>query len=164
MNGINIQGNVCKDNAVYGLRIPAVAAGNISEITLKNNILHDNTTADYSHQFIMDYTNARVETTGTVDITYEEATVLDSSGGAITATLGSGYYIGQIKTIVMRDATTSSTVTVTLHDDVAGDPAIADADILEDGPAGTFDAVDETWILLWTGTEWTTLRATCTFV
>ncbi|MCK4328800.1 right-handed parallel beta-helix repeat-containing protein [candidate division WOR-3 bacterium] len=74
---------------------------------------------------------------------------LDSSGGAITATLANGSFVGQIKTIVMTNAAGASTVSVTHHE--TSDPEI-----------GGFNAVDETWVLLFTGTEWVTLKATCT--
>lgn len=78
------------------------------------------------------------------------ASILDSSSNAITATLPDGKRVGQIKTIVMSNATNPSTVSATYHE--TSDPEVA-----------TFDAVDETWVLSWTGTEWTTLKATCTF-
>ena len=68
----------------------------------------------------------------------------------VTATLPDGFRVGQIKTIVMTDATTASTVSVTHHE--TSDPEV-----------GTFDAMDETWALMWTGTEWVTIKATCTF-
>ena len=51
----------------------------------------------------------------------------------------------------MSDDTTSSTVSITNHQ--TSDPEVA-----------TFDAVDETWVGMWSGTEWITLFATCTFV
>ena len=51
----------------------------------------------------------------------------------------------------MTDDTNSSTVSVSNHE-------------TEDPEIGTFDAIDETWILMWTGTEWVTLKATCTFL
>lgn len=89
-------------------------------------------------------------TTGTVDLQHWSYSELDSSGGAITGTLPDGIFPGQRKTIVMTDATTSSTVTATHH--VTSHPEIA-----------TFNAVDETWILEWTGTEWVTIYNTCTF-
>ena len=79
------------------------------------------------------------------------ASSLDSSGGAITGTLGAGTSIGQIKTIVMTEASTSSTISITNHQ--TSDPEVA-----------TFDAVDETGVFMWTGTEWVTIFATCTFV
>ena len=50
------------------------------------------------------------------------------------------------------------------HDNVDGIPAYDGSTPSGDGEIGTFNAVDETWVLIWTGTEWTTLRATCTFV
>ena len=89
--------------------------------------------------------------TGAFTLSPESATVIDSSGGAVSGTLGNGTYIGQIKTIVMTDATTSSTVSITNHQ--TSDPEVA-----------TFDAVDETGVFMWTGTEWITIFATCTFV
>lgn len=90
-------------------------------------------------------------TTGSPTLTIPGSTALDSSGGAITGTLGSGTYIGQTKVIVMTDATTSSTISITNHE--TSDPEVA-----------TFDAVDEYWYGLWTGTEWATISNTCTFV
>jgi len=81
-----------------------------------------------------------------------DSATIDSSGNAVGAILGPGYYVGQIKTIVMTDATNSSTVTVNNH--VTSDPEVA-----------TFDAVGETWTLIWLGTEWGTLGTpTCTFL
>jgi len=94
-------------------------------------------------------------TTGSPTLKSHGATNLDSSGGAITGTLGSpaktSSAVGQMKTIVMIDATTSSTISITNHQ--TSDPEVA-----------TFDAIDETWVGLWTGTEWVTIFATCTFV
>ena len=90
--------------------------------------------------------------TGTYTINVREsATTINSSGGAVTATLGSGLYVGQIKTIVMTNSTASSTVSITNHQ--TSDPEVA-----------TFDAVDETGVFMWTGTEWITIFATCTFI
>ena len=77
------------------------------------------------------------------------SSLLDSSGGALTMTLGSGHYVGQFKTIVMTDATASSTVSVTNHE--TSDPEVF-----------TFDAVDEYLTLVWTGTEWATVSGTAT--
>jgi hypothetical protein len=74
---------------------------------------------------------------------------LDSTSNAITATLGSGGYIGQMQTIVMTNATNASTVSVTNHE--TSDPEVF-----------TFDAVDEYLTLVWTGTEWATLNGTAT--
>jgi hypothetical protein len=76
--------------------------------------------------------------------------VIDSSSNAVNATLGDGRYIGQILMIVMEDSTNSSTVSVAHHE--TSDPEV-----------GTFATVDETWVLMWTGTEWSTLKASCSF-
>ena len=77
------------------------------------------------------------------------ASKLDSSSNKVDSTLGSGTYVGQIKTIVMTDATNSSTVTVTNHE--TSDPEVF-----------TFDAVDEVLVLVWTYSEWVTVYATAT--
>lgn len=90
--------------------------------------------------------------TGTVTLRNFGVSDLDSSGGAVSATLGSGTYVGQIKIITMySDATNSSTVSITNHE--TSDPEVA-----------TFDALDEYLVLVWTGTEWATVANTCTFV
>jgi len=114
-------------------------------------------------------TNITVWLSGATDVVmrgltdYEEAitvtgaltpigvSTLDSTGGAIAGTLGSGTVIGQLKLIVMTNATASSTVSITLHE--TSDPEVA-----------TFDAVDEYGLFMWSGTEWVTVAATCTFV
>jgi len=76
---------------------------------------------------------------------------LDSTGGAIAGTLADGTTVGQKKYIVMTEASNSSTVSIAKH--VTSDPEVA-----------TFDAVDEFLELVWTGTEWETVKATATFV
>ena len=86
----------------------------------------------------------------TIDPTADAANI-NSNGGAVTATLNDGVFIGQMKTIVMSEATAASTVSVTNH-------RVSDPEV------GLFDAVDEVWQLLWTGTEWETIGTpTCTF-
>ena len=90
--------------------------------------------------------------TGTYTLSPKGATDLNSNAAAVTGTLGSGDYIGQIKVITMSvDASNSSTVSLTNH--VTSDPEVA-----------TFDALDEVGVFVWTGTEWATVYATCTFV
>ena len=79
------------------------------------------------------------------------ASKLDSSSNKVDSTLGSGVRVGDIKIIVMTEASNSSTVSITNHQ--TSDPEVA-----------TFDAVDETGVFMWTGTEWITIFATCTFV
>ena len=81
--------------------------------------------------------------TYTIDADYP-ATEIDSSGGAVTGTLGSGPHIGFVKTIVMTDASNISTVSVTAHE--TSDPKVF-----------TFVQVDDTLVLLWSGTEWITV-------
>ena len=95
--------------------------------------------------------NVETVTTGSPTLLSYGATQMDSVGGAITGTLGSGSFVGQMKTIVMTDSSTSSTVSITNHE--TSDPEVA-----------TFDAVDEALVLCWTGTEWVTIFATATFV
>jgi hypothetical protein len=89
-------------------------------------------------------------TTGTVTLSPRGTSVLNAVG-AITATLPSGTYIGQIKVITMQTNATGSTVSITNHQ--TSDPEVA-----------TFDAIDETGVFMWTGTEWITIFATCTFL
>jgi len=79
------------------------------------------------------------------------ASKLDSTDNAVDSTLGSGTYVGQIKTIVMTEASNSSIVTITNHQ-------------TEDDEEATFNAIDETGVFVWSGTEWVTVFATCTFV
>ena len=71
-------------------------------------------------------------------------TVIDSTSNAVNGTLGSATSIGTVKTIVMTNASNSSTISVTNHS--TSDPEVI-----------TFDAIDETAVLLWNGTEWITI-------
>lgn len=90
--------------------------------------------------------------TGSFTLSPFYITDIDSNGGAVTGTLGDGAFPGQIKVITnFVDASTSSVVSLTNHQ--TSDPEEA-----------TFDALDETGVFLWTGTEWITLFSTCTFV
>ena len=121
------------------------------------NICHDNGGANFtfdgaSCSFAFGNVPDTETLTGVVTLNYFiGAGEIDSSGGAVTGTLADGQFIGQIKTIVMTNATASSTVSISHHQ--TSDPEVA-----------TFDAVDETGVFMWTGTEWITLFATCTFV
>ena len=78
-------------------------------------------------------------------------TRLDSTSNKVDCTLGSAERIGTIKTIVMIEASNSSIVVITNH-------------ATEDAEQATFNAVDETGVFMWTGTEWVTIYATCTFL
>ena len=71
-------------------------------------------------------------------------TRIDSTSNAVDATLGSGEFYGQIKMIMMTEASNSSTVSVTNHE--TSDPEVF-----------TFAQVDDTLVLMWTGTEWITI-------
>ena len=84
-----------------------------------------------------------VETaTGTFTASPEGTTDINSSAGAVTVTLGDGDYPGQLKTFsCFVNADNSSTVSVTLH--ATSDPEVY-----------TVNALDESFQVWWTGTEW----------
>jgi hypothetical protein len=77
-------------------------------------------------------------------------TDLDSTSNKLDSTQPNGTTIGQTKTIVMSEASNASDVSITKHQ--TSDPEVC-----------TFNAVDETGVFMWTGTEWITIFATCTF-
>ena len=79
------------------------------------------------------------------------ASKLDSSSNKVDSTLADGSRVGDIKVIVMTEASNASTVTIAHHQ-------------TEDSEVATFNAVDETGVFMWIGTEWITIFATCTFV
>ncbi len=150
-------GNECYDDQgtktqTYGIRTAGTANYNL----IKANNCRDNKTLNVSVTGTNDEVQGNVGddetvTTGSPTLQQWGSTSIDSSGGAITGTLGSGQYIGQVKTIVMTEASTSSTISISNHQ--TSDPEVA-----------TFNAVDETGVFMWTGTEWVTIFATCTFV
>ena len=71
-------------------------------------------------------------------------TLLDSSGAAVNITLANGELYGQKKTIVMIEASNSSTVTVAQH--VTSNPEVF-----------TFAAAGDSLVLMWDGTDWSTV-------
>ncbi len=79
------------------------------------------------------------------------ANKIDSTANAVAATLAADTVVGRFTTIVMEEASNASTVTIANHE--TSDPEVV-----------TFDAVDEVLILMWTGTEYMTVKATATFV
>jgi len=87
-------------------------------------------------------------TTATPAATASGVSLIDSNARTVAATLAAGSVIGQHKLFVMTDASNESTVVVAAHD-------------VADGITATFNAVDQVLLLGWTGTEWTTLFATC---
>jgi len=72
------------------------------------------------------------------------ATSLDSGSNKVDCTLGNGIGIGDIRTVVMTEASNESDLSVTLH--LAADPSTF-----------VFNAIDEAVVLMWTGTEWITV-------
>ena len=84
-------------------------------------------------------------------ITPGSVNTIDSTSNAVDATLADDTVIGRHTIVVMNTFTNSSTVSIASH--VTSDPEVA-----------TFDAVDETLDVMWTGTEYVTIYATATFV
>ena len=76
------------------------------------------------------------------------ASKLDSTSNKVDSTLADGSRVGDIKVIVMTEASNSSTVTIAHHQ-------------TEDAEVATFDAIDEVGVFMWSGTEWITIFATC---
>lgn len=81
--------------------------------------------------------------TYTLDLVSQSCEI-DSVGGAVTATLGKGSQPGATKVVVMTNSTASSTLSVSNH--ATSNPEVV-----------TFTAVDDTWLGMWTGTEWVTV-------
>ena len=69
---------------------------------------------------------------------------IDSTAAAVDATLADGTYVGQEKYFLMTEASNSSTVTVANHETSV--PEVF-----------TFDALDESLMLKWTGAVWSTI-------
>lgn len=87
----------------------------------------------------------RTYTTGTFSMSaFHGIIYLDSSGGAITATLPNGNQIGQECLIIMTDASNSSTVSVSNHE--TSDPEVF-----------TFAQTTDTLLLRWMGSQWITV-------
>ena len=95
---------------------------------------------------------ANLETlTSTAPVIDPDITVslIDSTSNAVDGTLADGTEEGQIKMIVMIEASNSSTVTVAKH--LTSDPEVF-----------TFDAVEEMLIMVWGGGQWNTIHKTAT--
>jgi hypothetical protein len=154
LNGTNsnmtISGNIIED-FYYGISLAADLS--LTKANITDNVLTACTNP--VKQFAgFTLTDCRLENNIDADETATAAapalqpwgySEIDSSSNVVAATLADGYFTGQLKTIVMTDATNSSTVTVASHEDA-------------DGTVATFDDVDETWVLVWTGTEWATAK------
>jgi parallel beta-helix repeat protein len=169
-----IESNIIKDSGnsvAQAIEIEFMTTSPNSDILLRDNVHEGTTNGINIHTSALRIKTEEFmlyETVVAASPTLKSygVSILDSSSTAITATLPDAEglnAIGRIKTIMMNDATNPSTVTVTSHDNVQGIPATGGTPTA-DGEVATFNAVDEAWILMWMGTEWTTLRATCTFV
>ena len=91
------------------------------------------------------WSNAEITyTTGSPTLATNGMLALDSSGGAITATLPDGDILYQPILIHMSDASNASTVSVTNHE--SGDPTIL-----------TFNSTADKIVLEWMGTEYRTV-------
>jgi hypothetical protein len=102
-------------------------------------IIHDNQYYSCSASIAFGY-----YATGTVTLSAVGKTLLDSTDGAVTATLPDGVEPGTIKVIKMYNSTNPSTVSVSHH-------ATSDPEVF------TFDAVTDILILMWNGLEWVTI-------
>lgn len=141
IDGVSTGNNTGETTQKYGLRI--AATGNVRWDNVAESGEDDNAIATVSD--LSERRGVTETATGTFTLSPEGVTLIDSSGGTVTGTLGSGRYYGEMKLIVMTDATASSTVSVTNH-------ATSDPEVF------TFDAVDEALVLMWTGTEWVTIH------
>ena len=133
-----------------GVRLASGSAINLNESTGIDIVA---TSDGHEGDFTISVEAAATEavTTSAPALAVSGSSTIDSTANAVDATLAAGQYIGQIKTIVMTEASNSSTVSIANHQ--TADPEVA-----------TFNAVDETGVFMWTGTEWVTIFATCTFV
>ena len=127
--------------------IPTMTRGinlnaNVTNFVHKDNIIEGySVAAIYNYQFLA----------AAPALPIWGVSVLNGGSNQIDATLADGVEIGTIKTIVLEEATNQPhTVTIASH-------------VTEDNEVATFDAVDETLVLMWTGTEWVTIYATATF-
>lgn len=95
-------------------------------------------------QFYFDSSAPRTYTTTGSMGAYHGLAYLDSASGALTMTMPNGITVGQFCTIVMTNATASSTVSVTNHE--TSDPEVF-----------TFAQVGDTLTLMWQGDQWITV-------
>lgn len=122
--------------------IVAIGGGTVS--LRQFNVMQGSSTITNS-----DVDNEKETLTGTATASHTAPlSYIDSSGGAVTATLGGDFTTvqpGFIKTFVMSNASNSSTLSVTDHE--TSDPEVF-----------TFSALDDTVVLCWTRREWITLK------
>lgn len=168
IDNISITGNKCniKNDSIteYGIYASIDANSTITDLIISDNEVSEvddnqihfgiNAAGTLLRAKVVDNVGGdETLTTASPTLHWWGYTELDTSNNDITGTLPDAYYIGQTKTIVLTDATEAgdggTTISATHH--VTSDPEVC-----------TFDAVDETWILQWTGTEWITLYNSCT--
>jgi hypothetical protein len=125
---VNVLGTIIRGNTVTG----SYLIDDIEDDSI-NSIVSDNSASVLNNAV-----------TGTVTIPSTGITKMDITS-AVTATLGSGVNIGDVKVVVVSAGATSSTLSVTNHETT--DPEVI-----------TFTAVDDTAVLMWTGTEWMTIE------
>lgn len=119
--------------------------------TVDDAVVIEWTGTEYVTIFAAPSTDFTTLTTGSPAIVPGSTNLLNSVGGAITATLADDTVVGRHTLMIMTEASTSSTVTIAKH--TTSDPEVA-----------TFDAAGEVLDLMWMGTEYVTIYATATFV
>ncbi len=146
-----VVGNRCGDRQDKPTQDYGIDIGTVVDCLIDGNDVNDNVTAGIrdtsSGGTIIGKNSGSDETLTAASPTLQfwGTSSLDSTSNAVGGTLGSGSEIGDTKIIVMTEASNSSTVSVTNHE--TSDPEII-----------TFAAVDDTAVLLWTGTEWITIK------
>jgi len=137
----------------YGIHL----TGNTEDCVVNSNVVDANSHVDYciymkgtehvvGENVCRDYNTAAifsnaVDTAAHIEtiactIAYEEPTSFDTTLGAMAVTLSDGFYIGQIKTIVMTVDGGDVTLTVT------------------NGADYTFDDAEDYVVLVWNGYDW----------
>src|SRR5688572_1035761 len=132
--GINIAASNCEDNRIDG-NIFDQALGSITEIQ------DVGTTTRYGSG----ENSTETRTTSGAFSIYKLESKIDSTSGAVAATLANGDRVGQRKVIRMSNASNASTLTVATHE--TSSPEV-----------GTFDNTADVLVLEWTGATWWTVK------
>ncbi|HXI24387.1 MAG TPA: right-handed parallel beta-helix repeat-containing protein [Pyrinomonadaceae bacterium] len=139
--GVTFYGTIVGNRGVDEIRYPARKAGQRAHVM---NI-SGNTGVDGQPYKITAPNNREIYSWDT--------TVLDSSGQVLELEVPDGLYVGQTKLIVMQAAGDDANVTILRH-------ATSSPELARFTGTGPMPQMLE---LLWTGTVWETLRATCSF-